>query len=200
MPAPKRTAEERERQLAEMLRLLRRGWSRTRIGEKLGTHPTHLLLDWKECLRRLGERGCVSAPSGRRRRGSVPRALRRHIYIERYAWIIEEAGEAWERSKLDKEKLSAETVENDSPGKPDAKKSSAGKRTKKNKIIEGRLPDADYLRLIALCTKEQVELENLKRAKSTEAAGSDAQATPVRMVNFGLDPTTGDTGTRGIKR
>jgi hypothetical protein len=80
--------------------------------------------------------------------------------------------------------LSAETVENETPGKPDAeaKKSRAGKRTKKNKIIEGRLPDPDYLRLIAFCTKEQVELENLKRPKQPETAAPDADVVPIAIM------------------
>src|SRR5262245_2052021 len=122
MAAPKRTKAQRELDRAEMLKLLRRGWTKARIGERLGVHRTQVDYDWNAVLKELQadrERDTEKLIEAKK---------------EEYAEVKREAWDAWERSKEDKERRVAETT-TEGGGEGEGQ---GDRRTKAVKAVEGR--------------------------------------------------------------
>lgn len=143
MARPKRTTAQREQDLAELLRLLRRGWTQRQAAERLGVAPSQIAYDWKVLLKRLQVEQMGDTEALRNQK------------VEQLLEVRREAWEAWERSKQDRERRTAETItETEGGGQP------AGQtRTKAVKQVEGRLPEDAYLRTVIMTIQEEAKLD-----------------------------------------
>lgn len=120
------------------------------MANELGLHRTQIFYDWSECLRRLDKDRDRSTKT------------KRNKLLAEYAEIKAEAWQEWDRSKRDKERTVAETVEPTAEqGKGKAK--AAKGRKKAVKQIEGRLADPHYLRVIQACLEAERKLDGLDR-------------------------------------
>lgn len=166
MTGPKRTPEQRELDLARMVKLLRRGLSKTQIAEQLGVSRGQIVYDWKQVLARL------QADRDKDAKATVAAKLEEYREVKAEAWA------AWERSKEDKERRTAETVtETSGGGEPPGQS-----RTKAVKQIEGRLPDHDYLNTVLKCLEAERELEGLDPPKKLRLGGEDGGPIQVTVV------------------
>jgi hypothetical protein len=91
-------------------------------------------------------------------------AATRRVFVERYEEVIVEAWEGWDASKADKERKTAELITSGG-----AKR----ERSKSVKIVEGRLADPEYLRVIIEATDKQAEMEDVKPPRRVAGPGGD---------------------------
>lgn len=153
MAAPKRTKGQRAADMAEMVRLVRRGHTQRDIAARLGIAASQVNYDWKQVLAELNAD----------REKDVGKILAEYREIKAEAWA------EWERSKKDREK---ELTEAQSDGK--------GKRTKATKSREGRLAEAEYLKVIQKCLEAERKLEGLDPAEKHEHSGPGGS--PIQVV------------------
>lgn len=151
---PKRTKEQRELDLIEMVRLLRRGWKKVEIAQRLGLDRSQITYDWKVILQRLEKNHQHDLPTYRNQ-------LR-----EEYAEVKREAWGAWELSKQAGVKVTEEET-------ADAR----GLRTLKRTLTEGRLPDREYLDVLLHCLEAERELEGLDEPRKLDVRQQAVVAT-----------------------
>src|SRR5262249_48215981 len=118
--------------------------------------------DWMELLRRYGERDAVAVEA------------RRRLAVNRYRYIQQEAHDAWQRSKGDKERRTAKKREQ--PGAGGRAKESLEATT----TTERRLPENNFLRTMAHCEDRICELEQTNPSK--EVSGPDGSGIPVTAM------------------
>jgi transposase-like protein len=147
---PTRKPIQRLTDKAEMVKLLRRGWTKTAIAEKLGVHRTQVVHDWKQILEDLVET----------RDQEVNQLV--VLKLEELGEVKREAWDAWERSKLDREKTVREDWESDS----------GSGSTKEIKTREGQVGEARYLDTVLKCIAAERELLGLNPKKSMEITGT----------------------------
>lgn len=142
---PKRTVQQRELDLTEMTNLIRKGWTKHRIAEKLGVCHQQVSYDWKEVMRRLVKSREKDATAIKARQ------------LEQLGHIREEALAAWEKSKEPGQKVAVEEVE-----LPD------GVRVKTTTTTEGRLPENPYLTTALKALESERDLEGLNAPKKID--------------------------------
>ena len=143
--APKRTPEALKLDRAETVQLLRRGWTKTAIAEKLGVHQTQISYDWKCILKEVMEA----------RDKDLEELIA--IKLEEYGEIKREAWAAWEQSKKDRQRLMNEATTNH-----------FGESNKQSETIERGNWSSEYLRTIINCLAAERELQGLNPAKQFE--------------------------------
>lgn len=157
MAAPKRTKAQRDLDIQEMVKLIRRGHTQREIAAKLGLARSQIAYDWKKVL--------VEVNADR------PKDV--GVILAQYRELKAEAWEAWERSKKDRERETTEAQSGTGSSKP---------KTKATKSKEGRLPEAEYLKVVVKCLEAERTLENLDPAKSVKLGGDPANPLVVEVV------------------
>lgn len=149
MAAPKRTQAQREIDLAEMTRLIRRGCTYAEIGERLGVNASQICYDWKIVIKRLAEQRTDNA------------AELVAIKKAELAELKKEAWDAWERSKKAAEIQHVRHEQDDggAGGAPRAK-------TISEKTSKGQVGDARYLAVVARCIRQEIALDGLEPEQS----------------------------------
>lgn len=175
----RRTAVQREVQRDQMMKLLIRGWTKSQIAEEFGVHKSQISYDYKVILKEVIED----------REGTAEEHIA--FKLREYAELKREAWEAWERSKLDQcsetreeylrgeEEGDLEEGEGEGEGEGGGKKSKP--RTKLTRVIKGRVPGVEYLKLIAQCMEREQELMGI----------SQPQQINVSTVNWEIFATVG---------
>lgn len=171
--AYKRTPQQLELQRAEMLSLIRRGYTQLSIAAKYGLSPQQVSYDYKIVIKQ------VMADKNKDAEALVAMKLAECEEIKREAWA------AWERSKLDAEKLvQKETDVVKCPVCDGAKVGMKGKSCRncdgqgeiggpgeRTKTTEGRLPGAEYLQTIERCIATECRLLGINAPKKVEMNG-----------------------------
>lgn len=106
-PGRKRTIAKRQLDRLEILQMVRRGFSLTRIAEKLGVSYERAQLDFKIIIRELREQRSEEIKD------------RIALIQEEYSEVKQEAWEAWERSKENRLKVVTETSSSVKPPNAD---------------------------------------------------------------------------------
>lgn len=145
---PRRTPIQRTLDKAEMVRLLRRGWTRTEVAELLEVHPSMITYDLNQVLREELEN-----------QEKDTEVLRR-LKLEEYREVKKEAWDAWERSKLEKTFKTLETK-------------SAGDYSydKETTHIEKPVGEARYLHTVLQCLDSERELLGIDPPKKVDIKG-----------------------------
>lgn len=141
---PKRSDIQRKLDRAEMMKLLRRGWSKTQIAEKLGVHQTMISYDYKLVMKEVIANQTKDALFLR------AKALEELAEVKKEAWI------GWDKSKeLHRKKVIEEYDKgDDSP-----------MSTKTVDTTEGSLPGSHYLNIILNCIAKEAELTGINADK-----------------------------------
>ena len=142
----KRTPEAIKLDRAETVRLLRRGWTKTAIAEKLGVHPTQISYDWKIIITE------INAARDKDLEELIAIKLEEYGEIKRQAW------EAWEKSKKERTKHTQEVSQG----------LDGSDRVKDITSREGGNYNGDHLRTILNCLSAERELLGLNPAKKIE--------------------------------
>lgn len=138
-----RTNEQKMLHRAEMVRLMRRGWSKYQIAEHLGVSYQTVLKDWRKITADMAVEADEDAKTLRDRK------------LEEYAEVKKEAWEAWERSK----RLAIQQTEESST-------SPSGKvGTKKSRVVKNQAGDPRFLHQILQCLESERTLLNLDPVK-----------------------------------
>ncbi len=160
---PTRTDDQRLADRKEMLKLLRRGWTKTDIAEKQGVSNGIISRDTREMLRWLRE--------------SRDESTHDHITIklEEYGEVKREAWEAWERSKKPIRRMITETYVKDD--------GSTATRARYDKV--GHTGDKQYLEIVLKCLIAERELLALDPPKKVKL---DAQIINWDVLANGMPP------------
>lgn len=145
-----RTPETRLEDMAKMMRLLRRGYSKTEIAEELGVCHTQVSYDLKVVIKQVRE--------------DTTEDTKEHIAVKlaEYREIKREAWAAWERSKEDARKATEERY-----------LSGSGRRSRRRvSSKEGRLAANEYLRTILSCLEAERELMSLNPTRQVGINGT----------------------------
>lgn len=134
---------------AEMVTLVRRGWSQGMLAEKFGVSQPIISVELKAIYRKFAVRQDEDTEA------LINMKLDELAEVKREAWM------AWERSKED---IQRETEE-------ETKSAVRGLSSKVAKMREGRLPAAQYLSIICDCIKQERELKALNPAKEVTIKG-----------------------------
>jgi transposase-like protein len=159
---PKRTPDQIQLDRAEMVQLLRRGWTKAAIAEKFGLHPSQISYDWKRVLTRVQDDMRDEAGL------AVAAQLERNAEVEREAW------QAWEKSKQPGVKHVKESrrrqvkVEAKGDDTPPATES-VMEPEREIVTAEGRVGDPRFLTLVQHCQEVERDLKGI---------------TPATQVNF----------------
>lgn len=168
MSRPKRTKAQREQDLVETARLLRRGVSKTEIARRLGVTRQQIVYDWRKLVEQLHEDREQDVTAG------VAKKLAEYAEVKAEAWL------GWERSKEDKRRQVAEKITTADGGSA----ASSTSRTKALKQTEGRLPDHDYLAIVLRCLEAERELEGLDPPKEHRLSGPDGGPIPLEVTEI----------------
>lgn len=145
---PVRNRYQKEWDRAEVARLMRKGWTRTAIAERLKVSVATVSSDWAIVLKEMNDNREADAKAAT------------DIMVESLLEVVREAWDAYERSKKSFEK----TVEEETTGGGMV----GGLRTKNTRIREGRLPSNEYLNTIAKCFHQIAELRGLYPSKTID--------------------------------
>ncbi len=141
----KRTDEQVQLDRAEMVRLLRRGWTKKRIAEKMGMQPSQISYDWKKVLAELREARLDDAED------EVT------SICEQYSLVKSEAWDAWDKSKERRTKQIDEVIN-----------TGAGDRVKTSEIVEDATPGNEFLKTIVACLQAEREMKGLNAPKKMD--------------------------------
>lgn len=142
----KRSAEKREIDLAEIARLLRRGYSHREIAVKLKLSAQQVGIDVKTLMERCREESLNDIVAHRER------------ILSEYREVKKEAWEAWEKSKNDRYKRTEET--------------STSAIRSGGRIIETTeegLPSSEHLRTVMSCLTAERDILGVDAPKQVEA-------------------------------
>lgn len=166
----KRTKAQRDLDRAEMVRLLRRGWSRLRIAEHMGLSEGTISSEWRIILKQVVKNRDVEV------------AEKVALLLEEYDEVKREAWEAWEESKKERKKVVVEefamlskrpgsSEEDEDEGNPTG--SGFGRKSVRTTTTkEKRLPGNEYLKTILACLDSMAELQGLIPEKRVAVVGS----------------------------
>lgn len=153
----RRSPTQRELDRAELVKMVRRGWTQAAIAQRLGVTPKQVQVDWQIVVKEMRESRDEDA------------LVHIAIKLEEYAEIKREAWEAWEASKEARQKIMLERY-GKKPSKNGKKGDKGGMKITKTK--EGRLPGSEYMRIILDCIKAERELMALDPTKETRITGT----------------------------
>lgn len=149
IPGKRRSKGEIAFDRKEIASMIKRGYSKYAIAEKLGVEYRHIASDYKQILRSVAKATKYNTST------HIAKALAELEEVKREAW------EAWEKSKKNAQKKVIETVEI-------VTDEGTGERTKVIKTIEGRIPDAKFLNVIEKCIDNEKKLLGLDAAKKVD--------------------------------
>lgn len=135
---------------AEMVNLMRRGYTQAAIAERLQLSPAQIAYDWKAALKQLlaqqtdDTKACVA------------------IAVEQYGLIQQEAWREWEKSKKGGVKRGRKTTQNHN---------GRGSEEESTEVTEGR-GDPRYLRVVMDCIAHIRELKGLDAPKELNINGT----------------------------
>jgi hypothetical protein len=142
-PVPRHPSEVAEHR-KEIMRLMRRGWTQDMIAEQLGIAQETVSKDYRMILKEWHAQRTEMVEE------EVTAKLAEYLEIRTEAWA------AWERSKIDAEKV----VNADGPG-----------YSTETKTREGRIPANEYLRTVLNCLQAERELLGLDAVKEVKVQG-----------------------------
>lgn len=161
----KRTPTEREESLAVIAKLDRRGYSQPQISKVVGVSQQQVCNDLKQIRKRYRDSQVDE------------RIAKVEDAVARLEAVIQEAWEAWDRSKEDAVKEVTEEL----PGEPapngEGSVKVAGKMTK---TVEGRLPHEKYLVIIKDAEVEICKLRELYPAKDALSVNVNTNVTMMK--------------------
>jgi hypothetical protein len=161
----KRTELQRETDRAEMMRMLRRGYTHSMVAERLGVARSMVSYDFQVVMKQ------IIADRTADTEAIIAAKLQEYAEVKREAW------EAWERSKEDVTRRTREGSSR-SDGKGE---SSEGKRV--SETTEIRTGDPRYLETVLNCLKAERELLGLNPAKQLEMRGKvEAQVLDINRL------------------
>lgn len=154
-----RTREQKEIDKFEMIRLLRRGWSRSMIAERFGVEVKLIDKDWSEVVRDLKKD----------RDEDIANLIA--IKLQEYAEVKREAWDAWDKSKQDAVQNSTEQTQDQVQPDPRVKPDVVAQKVKKGKVTKRQSGDPRFLEKIINCLAAERELLALNPVKKFEFEG-----------------------------
>lgn len=148
-PNRKRTGMQITLDRAEMVNLMRRGWTQGQIAEHLGLSEQQVSADWRAVLKQLSQQQSEDV------KAEVA------IKCEEYGLLKREAWAAWEASKRDSVKKAHKSTTNNF----------GEQTTQETEVKEGR-GDPRYLKIVCDVLKDERELKGLDAPKELNVNGT----------------------------
>lgn len=163
---PKRTKEQRVLDKAEMVRLIRRGATKSYVASVLGVHPTQITYDWKQVIREVMKERYTDL--------NEIVALK----LVEYAEVKAEAWWAWDRSKqVAQEEMAKEVAEQILKHLDEAKDLPDGVSAKdilanlKITVESRKGPQNQFLQTVLSCLEAERQLQGLDPIKKIDLSG-----------------------------
>jgi hypothetical protein len=166
----KRSATQKTIDRVKMVQLMRRGWTQTAIAQELGLHQTQISYDWKIVLREMREQQSEDVAE------MVTLKLEEYGELKREAWAAYELSKQNAAKRVEEEYVDAEPDDMARTKRKHPAPTGNGRPTykKQKKVVtttEGRLPGAEYLKIVISCLEAERELRGLNPAKKLELTG-----------------------------